>query len=525
MSHSVPRVIAESLGGSPLARAAIAGRLPEWYSRRPSSPDEWRDRAQEVRDGVGSDASWYTQLHACFDASGAAKARLDRVARAGGVVVTTGQQPGLFGGPIYTLSKALSALELADAIETETGIPTAPVFWAATDDADFAEAASTWVPLDGGAVLLTQDQAPTDGIPVAEVPLDGIEHALEQLLRSAGSAANVEVLDAVREAYGRGATMGGAYLRLLRRILHPLGIGVIDASHPALLEREREVLVDALRRSEDIARELGERERALREQGYATQVSAVDGLTLVFARAQDRKVRVPVSEARAVAARAAAERLSPNVLLRPVVERAVLPTVAYVAGPGELAYFAQVSAVATALDRPLPLAVPRWSCTILEPHVETTLARLGVAWRELETAHAVERRLAVASMPLEVMASLDQLRASAQSRGEAFKETLARSGALIDPRIVDGTVRGMMWRVQRLERRVIAAAKRREHDVMKEIGTARGSLYPGGKRQERALTFVPFLATYGDALVERMRASAHRHADALVRGQDFPVDP
>ena len=82
--------------------------------------------------------------------AGAAAARLERVSRQGGVVVTTGQQPGLFGGPLYTWSKAMSALALADELEARTGIPTAAVFWAATDDADFAEAAATVVARSGG---------------------------------------------------------------------------------------------------------------------------------------------------------------------------------------------------------------------------------------------------------------------------------------------------------------------------------------------------------------------------------------
>ena len=523
MSDGLPRVIAESLGGSPLARAAIAGRLPEWYRRRPASPDEWRERAAAISGAAGA-GDWFRDLEPAFAATGTALARLRRVAAAGGVVVTTGQQPGLFGGPCYTLSKAISALELADAIEAETGVPAAPVFWAATDDADFAEASVTWVRQPEGAIRVAQDQVPTEGVPLADVPLEGISGALTELQRAAGSAPDLEVLDAVRAAYRPGATMGGAYVALLRRLLHPLGIGVLDASHDALLEREREVLTVALRRAGVVEAAQVARERDLRARGYEPQVAPVPGLALAFTRVNGRKVRVPTSEAAAVAGRGPAERLSPNVLLRPVAERAALPTVAYVAGPGEVAYFAQVSAVADAVERDVPLVVPRWSCTVLEPRVEAILARLGVPWRDLEARHEVERRLAVASLPLEVMAAIDEMRAVAQARGEAFKEALARAGDILDPRIVDGTVRGVTWRVDRLERRVVAAAKRREDETMREVEVARGSLFPGGKRQERALNFVPFLATWGATLVERMRVSARRHALALVHGRDLPVD-
>lgn len=506
-----------------MVRAGIAGRLTEWYTRRPASPDEWRDRADAVR-GTAATDGWLDALRPAFAASGAARDRLERVAQADGVVVTTGQQPGLFGGPVYTLSKALSALELADAIEASTGIPVAPVFWAATDDADFAEATFTYLRQDGGAVRVAHDQVPTEGIPMAEVPLSGVEEAMRELLRAAGSAADAEVIAAARTAYGPGSTIGTAYVALMRRLLEPLGIAVIDASHPALLARERPVLAAALRQGAAVEQALATRERALREHGYEPQVATVEGLTLVFRREQGVKVRVPIADGAAVAARAD-EGLSPNVLLRPVAERAVLPTVAYVAGPGELAYFAQVSAVAASLGLAQPLGVPRWSCTLVEPQVEALLDARGVAWRELEKEHAVERRLAVSTLPLELMSALDAMRTTAQERAEAFKALLSASGSPIDPRIVDGTARGMTWRVERLERRLVAAAKKREHRVMHEIATARGALFPAGKRQERALNFLPFLATWGPSLVTAMRASARRHAEALVHGTDFPADP
>ncbi|MCC6319566.1 MAG: bacillithiol biosynthesis cysteine-adding enzyme BshC [Gemmatimonadaceae bacterium] len=523
MTAQLPRVIAESLGGSPLVRAGIAGRLTEWYPRRPCSPDEWRDRATAVR-GSAAGTGWLDAMAPAFGATGAAHERLVRVAQGGGVVVTTGQQPGLFGGPLYTLSKALSALELADAIERATGIPAAPVFWAATDDADFAEATFTWLRQDGGAVRVAHAQSASEGIPMAEVPLEGIDGAMRELLRASGSAADASVIAAVRKAYRHGTTIGGAYLELMRHVLEPLGMGVIDASHPSLLARERPVLEAALREAAQVERALVERERALRAHGYEPQVATVDGLSLVFSRdGQGRKARVPVAQGAAMAD-GSPTPLGPNVLLRPVVERAVLPTVAYVAGPGELAYFAQVSAVAAALDVALPLGVPRWSGTVLEPQIEATLRAREIGWRELETEHAVERRLAVSSLPIDLMHALDDLRRTAQERAEVFKGRLEAAGSPIDPRIVDGTTRGMTWRVDRLERRLVAAAKKREHRALHEIATARGALFPAGKRQERVLNFVPLLATWGSALLDAMRASARRHAEALVSGADLPSD-
>ena len=133
------------------ARALLDGTLPAtWSAPRPATAAAWRERALAGRTApLGRDWGW--TLREAFASSGPAAARLARVSEGQGVVVTTGQQPGLFGGPLYTLVKALSALALADAIERATGVPAAPVFWAATDDTDFAEGASVALPTADGA--------------------------------------------------------------------------------------------------------------------------------------------------------------------------------------------------------------------------------------------------------------------------------------------------------------------------------------------------------------------------------------
>jgi hypothetical protein len=133
---SSPRVIAEPIGGGALTRAALDGSAPAgWFHPQPRGADEWRSHAETVR-GAFPGARWLESLRPALTPSGAAAERLERVAAGHGVVVTTGQQPGLFGGPGYTWLKAISALAFADRLEREIGVPVAPVFWAATDDAD-----------------------------------------------------------------------------------------------------------------------------------------------------------------------------------------------------------------------------------------------------------------------------------------------------------------------------------------------------------------------------------------------------
>jgi hypothetical protein len=272
-------------------------------------------------------------------------------------------------------------------------------------------------------------------------------------------------------------------------MLAPLGMPVLDASHPAVATASLPLLRDAVARAPDIERALAGRSAELRGAGFEPQVEDMAGLTLVFGRENAIKRRLTVGErptGRMV--------LTPNVLLRPIVEHAILPTVGYWAGPGELAYFAQASAVASAMERPLPLAVPRWSCMLLEPHVETVLQRLGLQPDDLETPHAAERRLAREAMDPRTAAGIAALRADVAALGERLGPEPRELG--LDA-VVTGAIGALQHRVDRLERRLLAGIARRESGKMRDLGTVRGALYPFGGRQERTLNLVPTLARHG----------------------------
>jgi uncharacterized protein YllA (UPF0747 family) len=198
-----------------------------------------------------------------------------------------------------------------------------------------------------------------------------------------------------------------------------------------------------------------------------------------------------------------------------VLERIILPTAAYLGGPGEVAYFAQVTAVAEALGAPQPLVFPRWSATIIEPKIQKILKSLGVDAASLADPHAVEGQVARRRAPSDVQKALTKARANLESDTAAMKRA---SDGLVPERAVDGLNRSIAHRLDRMERRLLAAVKRREVEEMRKIATARASLFPHGVRQERKLAFIVFLARYGPALVEQMLSEARAHARSLVGG-------
>lgn len=517
-----PRVVTESLGGSPLARLAVEERGPDdWFPRRPHSPNEWRERALRIRSET--DAKWAERIAPALVHRAESQRRFARVIAGQGIVVTTGQQPGLFGGPIYTWAKALSALALADSIEAATGIPAAPIFWAATDDADFAEAATTVVVVDGTAQELRMPRDPTtDGSPLFAVPLPRVDALITRLEEASGSTANARPISLVRQSYSSGHTVGSAYVALLAELLGPLGITVLDAGHAAVRAAGHNVLRQALETAALVERTTAAREGAIRRAGFEPQVESLMGRSLVF-DVRRSKMRLPIDRAAEAARTATPGDLSPNVLLRPVVERAILPTVGYVAGPGELAYFAQTTAVAQALGVHMPLGIPRWSVTIVEPHVDRLVVEFGLKLSDLASLPNVEAQLARRVVPDTVQEEVRALRGAIDERLYDLQQELGSDASIpLSVEAVEGARRALQLRVDRLERRVLAAAKHADRTRLRRVAAAAASLYPLNKRQERAANLIPFLARYGMGLFDAMHREAAAHAQRLLNGQPIP---
>lgn len=509
-----PRVITQPLGGNPLAASVIAGTAPaDWYEPIPKDSAGWSERLETLRSE--SPADWLEALAPAFGAGSRAKERLEASAGGRGVVVTTGQQPGLFGGPVYTISKALTALAMADVLQAASGIPVAPVFWAATDDTDFKEASSTVVAIPGGAQLLRIDHAEPLGRQMAAMSLGDVSDQLAALIRGSGSAIDRTPIDFLERFYVEGQTVGSAYVSFLRALLQPLGIAVIDASHDATRSAARPTLTQALVKAAEISEAIAERNREIDAAGYAPQVQDVPGLSLVFTSVSGARRRIPIKAAK----KEAPADIGPNVLLRPIVERAILPTATYIGGPAEIAYFAQLSPIAEVLAVPRPMIVPRWSGLVIEPHVEKTLEKLYLLPEDFRDPHEVETRVARAHVPQRVLEELNSTRGLMEQKLDELSDTVVQEPASVSPAVTDGLRANLLRRLDRFERRLLAAAKKQHADIMLEIATARGSLYPLGKPQERALNFVPLLARYGPALRDDMLAEARSHAQSLVGAQ------
>jgi uncharacterized protein YllA (UPF0747 family) len=212
------------------------------------------------------------------------------------------------------------------------------------------------------------------------------------------------------------------------------------------------------------------------------------------------------------------ERLSPNVLLRPVLESALLPTVAYIAGPGELNYLPLTTPIYQRMRITRQHVVPRWSGVLVDPRVERVLAKFNLDIADLlQPAGNLESRLVRSQLPEAALQALAGLRAAIQSGYDA----LAQSAAEIDPtltRAVQGARNQALAGTQDTERKLVQHLKRRQETELGQLARARGLILPDNKPQERVLTIAPFLARHGPGLIADLSEAMESWYAAALEG-------
>ncbi len=481
-------------------------------------------------------------LAEAFVASSSRDAQLERLLAPGALAVTTGQQPGLFTGPLYTIHKALSAVALARRLEERWRRPVVPVFWLAGDDHDFAEASSaSWIAADGRVATASLPSRPAEAplTPMYRQPLgEGVGPALELL---AAGLPTSEFRDAtlawLERHYRPEATVAGSYAGALAELLGPLGVLCFDSTHPAAKRAAAPHLVRALQQARELDDDLDRWAEANGATARTSGITVGDGAALVMVEAalgRDRLVRDGESfvtrrsrepfDLAAIERIAATEpvRLSPNVLLRPAVESALLPTVAYLGGPGELRYLVLTPPIYERLGISRQLPLPRWSGVIVEARVDRALEKFGVTLTELSAPPgALEARLVRSQLPAEAVEALARLRAAVEEGYGA----LERAALEVDPTLARPTQAARQQALggaQEVEKKLVQHLKRRQETELGQLARARAAVVPNGKPQERVLTLAPFLARYGPGLLQDLTAAFEGWYRGALEGPPEP---
>lgn len=437
---------------------------------------------------------------------------LDRLSRPGTVAVVTGQQVGFLSGPAYTIYKALTAVQLAERL-TSKGIEAVPIFWLATEDHDFAEINHAWVYNQGHQPTRLDARAnPQTNQPVGGIELGAFEWSA---LRSAlgDLPFTDEVVRLAVDAYSPGATFGQAFRKIVAAILGEHRMLYVDPLAESVRALAAPLLRDAISAEPLLKQKLLERNQELIAAGYHAQVHVEAQTSLVFLlenglrqnlRRQNGNYLaggriIPAGE---LAARA--EHLSPNALLRPVVQDYILPTVAYVGGPAELAYLAQSQVIYHELLGRQPVAMHRAGFTVLDSRSRKLMERYGLCLPDFfHGEEALRGRIASRLVPSTLQAELATARDTAIGAISRLSEELER----FDPTLAKAAARSrrkMEHQVRKIELKVARQILLRDQEAARHAASLNGLLYPHKHLQERLYSILPLLAEHGPDFASRM---------------------
>jgi len=501
--------------------------VARFYNGSPFLPETY-DRLKQQIENVSIDRKSLVEILLRQNRNfGAGEQTMENIRRLGDpdtYAVVTGQQVGLFSGPAFTLYKALTAVRLSQSLR-ERGLKTVPVFWLASEDHDLDEVAQTYALNDHYELVHLHDpgERPAPQSPVGRVKLtEGITGQIDQLesLLPAGDEREQLIKD-LRSAYQPGVTWSQSFAQFLTRLFGRWGVVLLDPLDEAVHHLSAPVYQKVLSQAADLRLRLQERSADLIKAGYHAQVHISEDSTMLFAERDGN--RLPVHSSGTEKQRftigldqsASLEELeseisaqplnfSSNVLLRPVVQDTLLPTIAYVAGPSELAYLGQSQVLYTILGRPMPAVLPRSGFTLVDHRIERWMEKYQVGvdevWKGKE--HLTQR---IAST------------AFAEGWSERFDQTerdlaallarLSKDIELLDPTLLD-TLNHMeekiQYQVERLKGKLSRSALKRSEVLARHEQALLGAIMPERELQERLVSGAYFLGRAGYGLLETL---------------------
>ena len=445
----------------------------------------------------------------------------------GETVIITGQQPGLLTGPLYTIYKAATAVILARRLAECWGVPCIPVFWVGGDDHDFEEVATAHILTKSHTTLSLTYSPSVDvaGLPIYRIPLEDSLHELVNRMAAAvkGSELRGEILECFHETLSQADSLSNWTARLLAHLFRDTPLRVVEPYGPALRAISASIIQREIEEPLETTRLVNEAGDRLQRLGFSQQVRKAEQESCFFLEVEGRRrkvlweagrFRVPeegadfAQEALLALLREAPERFSPNVVLRPIVQQHLFPSArAYVAGPGEVAYWAQLRSVFQRFTLDMPVIYPRARCVLTSVKLNALLQKSGLVSGDLteDPEHLIDRAL--------LQTDPDGARGIlAEKRREALA-ALDRLGAHLRPRhataasMADGITARLKADFDRVERTLAREDKTRVQTVEKQIIRLCTALAPWRKPQERVYTVGSFLFEQGWALIPKLLAA------------------
>lgn len=436
--------------------------------------------------------------------------------------IVTGQQAGLFSGALYTIYKIVSAVKFAADLR-ERNIKAVPVFWIAEEDHDFDEVKKTFVP-DKNGELLKLENAPENRLenaPVGLIKLDGtINQTIQKLFENLPTAEfTADAKRMLENAYQSGETYSAAFAKFIARLFEDYGLIIVAPLNPRLKKLCSPIFVAAIENSAEISLALLERNDELKRLNYQPQVLVEKDFYPFFLQseagerqplrrnAESGRIKLQKSKREfefaelSEIARRAPEQLSPNALMRPVVQDFLLPTLTYFGGAAEIAYFAQNQTIYKTLNRPVTPIRHRAAFTIVERKHARTLEKYEsdfadlFAGKEAFAAGVVEKFLAQNAAN-----TFDKVEEHISVQLDRLEQALDQDAPTLAANLTNRRKK-ILWHLSALRKKYHRAEIERNAVAERRIESLFAALLPENALQERTLNVAAFLNSYGENFI------------------------
>ncbi len=454
-----------------------------------------------------------TDQNRAWGANEALLESITRLRQSQAVTVVTGQQVGLFGGPLYTLYKALTALELARQVESQWHVPCLPLFWMASEDTDFAEIDHVFMPDHHDHVAVVR-YTPGDGfgadLPATHALSPSIGEAFTTFEQAAGPGYLPDpVLTLLKDCYRPGVDLVSAFGRLVSSLLGKRGLILVDPSDPRLKALSRPLFLQEIRTAPASARLVQTAWEKLRGLGYPPQIRLRgEGPNLFYLHEEGRRPlkRGDAEELRHLV-QETPERFSPNVVLRPLMESFLFPALVHVGGPHETAYYAQLREVFDHFEVPMPFLLPRATLTLVEGRIERLLKKHDLALPVLfQDPERVVREVLRRALPKTFIAKQRRVLHTIEKNFTELKGLVSTLDPTLTAR-VGGTEGLVKKQIEEVERLLLRSFKRRNREIQTQVLRVLAHVMPKGELQERVYGFVPYLCRHDLTLIDLIAAA------------------
>jgi bacillithiol biosynthesis cysteine-adding enzyme BshC len=484
-----------------------------------------KDRAEDilnkqiVRKPLGEVLAEQNQSMGCGEKT---LANIKKIAQGKACAIVTGQQAGVLSGPLYTIYKALTAIKLSEFLNRKHGDYFVPLFWIASDDHDFREI--NHIDLIGKENDLIKINYDAETHP-PKTPVGNIEigEAVHQLFQNIIDFTNDtefrdDIASTYAAAYVPGRSFSTAFGTWMTELFKSYGLVMLDPYTPSI----KKLGVDLFRkelegRSESSLRVLARSEKLI-ENALPVQLNVQKGIFNLFYAEKERHA-IHLEEERYLikdtgqsfsktqildAVHKNPEYFSPNVLLRPIFQDTILPTIAYVAGPSEIAYFAQLKPAYDYFGVTMPVIYPRKSITILEKRIARILDKHDLKINDMFTSidQLIAQQMEAQISPA-ITSKIELIKHGNESNFNDLRNEIASLDATLES-TVDKTLGKILNQTEQLEKKIIQATKKREDLLVRQLRNAAINLYPDGKLQERVLSIAPYLFKYGTEFIDRI---------------------